>query len=243
MDMSETVLVAELNKLLRSQALRGSSRAGSVPEEVKPQEAGTGSTVQVVSAEDLQLSEFDTYSQEEEIIRILLLYADHEFPLPPELCSSGNESDALSRVRDFVVGELRTDGIHFTNETYAGILAEFYSLYDAGIKYIEQEFLQQLDMKLKTTAISLLTPSHELAQWEMHKVEIRKEVDHLHKVVLDPVFYIKKKQLARIKSELQAELKARQQAELHYDDLLEDISRVNDMQVLLNRFTNTVIQK
>lgn len=243
MDMSETVLVAELNKLLRNQALKGNSRPGAAPEEVKPQEAGAESMASVVSSEDLQLSEFDTFPQEEEIIRILLLYADHEFTLPPELFSSGNESDALSRVRDFVVGELRTDGIHFTNETYASILAEFYSLYDSGSRYIEQEFLQQLEMNLKSTAISLLTPSHELAQWEMHKVEIRKEVDHLHKVVLDPVFYIKKKQLARIKSELQSELKARQQAELHYDDLLEDISRVNDMQVLLNRFTNTVIQK
>lgn len=244
MEMSESVLFAELNRLLRARAQRGSVPSAEVqPDSGTQQQQDSGGADIAGAVAEVQWSEFDTFSQEEEIIRILLLYADHEFTLPGDLNTASNEDNPGIRVKDFVVSELRTDGIHFSNESYAGLLAEFFSLYDEGRSYIENEFLQQIDVKLKSTAISLLTPSHELAQWEMHKVEVRKETDQLHKVVLDPLIYIKKKQLAKIKSELQAELKARQQADLQYDDLLEEISRVNEMQVLLNRLTNTVIQK
>jgi hypothetical protein len=149
----------------------------------------------------------------------------------------------LLRVKDFVISQLREDGIHFENEMYAGLLAEFSAQLDEGRPYNEQEFLQQLDSKVKGTAITLLTPRHELADWGRHQIEVKHESMQLHKTVVDPVMYIKKKQLAKMKAELQQELKARQSSDLPYDDLLDDLNKINQVQIVLNSFTNTVVQR
>jgi hypothetical protein len=65
----------------------------------------------------------------------------------------------------------------------------------------------------------------------------------LHKADIDPIMYIKKKQLGKMREELLQQLKARIEAELPYDELLEDFNRLNQLQAQLNRYTNTVIQK
>lgn len=238
MDMSESVLLNELNKILRKHLRK-------TGEEVMPDPV-TG-TVQQTPDEALAAAiqghpeeafdEFDTLSQEEEIIRIMLLYADHKFNIPD------GDAVQVTRVKDFIISHLRDDGIHFTNEVYAGILAEFSSQFDEGLAYSEQDFLQLLTPEIRSTAISLMTPPYELAKWHEHNIEVKREADQLHKTVIDPVMYIKKKQLSRIKAELLTQLKARQEGEIPFDDLLTEIQRVNDLQIFLNRFTNTVIQK
>ncbi len=239
MEMAETVLLNELNKILRKQ----SRKPGEDPLHDGDLSAGRPAmpddplAAAVAEQQTEAIDEFSTASQEEEIIRIMLLYADHNFVIP-----FGEES-AATRVKDFIISHLRDDGIHFTNEIYAGILAEFFTQFDEGRSYSEQEFLHQLSPEVKSTAISLMTPPYELAKWDQHQIEVKRETDQLHKTVIDPVMYIKKKQLAKIKADLQAQLKARQEADISFDDLLEDISKVNSLQVFLNQFTNTVIQK
>lgn len=39
------------------------------------------------------------------------------------------------RVKDFVIQELSSDGIHFANELYAGLLAEFSAQVEHGATY------------------------------------------------------------------------------------------------------------
>ena len=236
MDMAETVLMAELNKLLRQKDRKAASRA-SEADEVPVESAEVQDTL-VQTGEEVAAAELDTLNQEEEIVRILLLYAEHTFTLPMD-----QQEPLLLRVKDFVISQLREDGIHFENEMYAGLLAEFSAQLDEGRPYNEQEFLQQLDSKVKGTAITLLTPRHELADWGRHQIEVKHESMQLHKTVVDPVMYIKKKQLAKMKAELQQELKARQSSDLPYDDLLDDLNKINQVQIVLNSFTNTVVQR
>ena len=142
-----------------------------------------------------------------------------------------------------MISVLRDDGIHFTNEAYAGLLAAFSVQFDEGKPYNQQEFLQELEPQIKNTAIHLLTPPYELADWAAHQVEVREERTVLHKAVIDPIMYIKKKQLGKMREELLQQLIARIEAELPYDELLEDFNRLNQLQGQLNRYTNTVIQK
>ncbi len=237
MEMTESVLLNELNKILRKEI----RKSGGEQQQSGAASPATPVTEDALTAallsEEESVDEFDTLSQEEEIIRIMLLYADHQFAIPFV------EEEIRTRVKDFIISQLREDGIHFSNEIYAGILAEFSAQFDEGRAYSEQEFLQQLIPEVKNTAISLMTPPYELAKWGEHQIEVKRESDQLHKAVLDPVMYIKKKQLAKIKSELQAQLKARQEGELPYDDILLDLGQVVQLQVALNKFTNTVIQK
>ncbi len=237
MEMSETVLIGELNKILRQQDKK---REGT-----PPPNAGDPFlpplTEEEFQEQEEPINYLDATIQEEEIIRVLLHYAEEQFDFMD--LGSAEVEPIRYRVIDFVISVLRDDGIHFTNEAYAGLLAAFSVQFDEGKPYNQQEFLQELEPQIKNTAIHLLTPPYELADWAAHQVEVREERTVLHKAVIDPIMYIKKKQLGKMREELLQQLKARIEAELPYDELLEDFNRLNQLQAQLNRYTNTVIQK
>ncbi|MFM9009009.1 MAG: hypothetical protein ACKORE_10575, partial [Bacteroidota bacterium] len=239
MEMAENVLLGELNKLLRSKTTSRPSDVGSVP---GPEQGGVeGGGPEDPTADEQSVDEFDAISQEEEIIRILLLYADHEIPVPdPE---TGKTDGPQVRIRDFIISELRFDDIRFLNPVYAGILAEFATLSDNALGYDQQRFLQVLDPEIRQTAISLMTPSHQLADWSRHKIDVKTEEQQLHKAVIDPVAYIKKKQIIRIKANKFLELKTLSDAGISSDHLLEELRELNNLQMYYNQLTNTVIQK
>lgn len=242
MDMEERVLLNELNKILRTQIRK--SATGEVPpsSDTVNQTPEDALAAALEEEERIDVSEFDTIRQEEEIIRILLLYSDKVFYLPAEE-SSEKVEPVSARVRDFIVSQLREDGIHFVNPGFAALLAAFSAQFEEGLPYNEQEFLSQLEPDIRNIAIGMMTPRHELAKWEEHQIEVKHEASQLHKTVIDPVIYIKKKQLSKLKAETANELKARQEAGLPYDELLSDLNTINQMQIALNKFTNTVIQK
>lgn len=236
MEMSETVLIGELNKILRQQDKK---KEGSplpppgAPDFVPP--------VEEDFQEEESIDHLDTAVQEEEIIRVLLHYAEEQFNFLEQ--GAREEEVTRFRVMDFVINNLREDGIHFTNAAFAGLFAAFSTQFDDGKAYNQQEFLQTLEPEVRNTAIHLLTPPYELADWQAHQIEVRSEKDILHKTVLDPIMYIKKKQLAKMREELMQQLKARIEGAIPYDDLLQDFNQLNQLQAHLNRYTNTVIQK
>ena len=237
MEMSETVLIGELNKILRQQdKKREGTPSPNAGDPFLPPP-----TEEEFQEQEEPINYLDATIQEEEIIRVLLHYAEEQFDFMD--LGSVEVEPIRYRVIDFVINVLRDDGIHFTNETYAGLLAAFSVQFDEGKPYNQQEFLQELEPQIKNTAIHLLTPPYELADWAAHQVEVREERTVLHKAVIDPIMYIKKKQLGKMREELLQQLKARIEAELPYDELLEDFNRLNQLQAQLNRYTNTVIQK
>ncbi|MCE2846011.1 MAG: DNA primase [Sphingobacteriales bacterium] len=239
MEMAENVLLGELNKLLRSKATSRPTDPGAVP---GPSQDGVESGgPEDPGAEEQTVDEFDAITQEEEIIRILLLYADHEIMVPD--AETDRTDGPQVRIRDFIVSELRFDDIRFMNPVYAGILAEFAALSDNALGYDQQRFLQVLDPEIRQTAISLMTPTHQLADWSRHKIDVKTEEQQLHKAVIDPVAYIKKKQIIRIKANKFLELKTLSEAGISSDHLLEELRELNNLQMYYNRLTNTVIQK
>ncbi|MFN8155637.1 MAG: DNA primase [Bacteroidia bacterium] len=243
MEMQESVLLNELNKILRKQNRKLADEAAA---EVPPPESDLPDdplAAALQQEEAVVVNEFDTLTQEEELVRILLLYADRVFVIPMDEMPSDPKDIPSARVKDFIISQLNDDGIRFSNPAYAAILAAFSTQFEDGLTYNEQEFLQQLDPEIKSAAISVMTSRHELAKWDEHQIEVKRESDQLHKTVIDPVMYIKKKQLARLKNEISLEMKARVDAGLPYDDLLGELNTINQLQMTLNKFTNTVIQK
>jgi DNA primase len=239
MEMAESVLLGELNKLLRGKASRTADQQLADTPQVTPVVEG----ISVSPEEETAVDEFDAVSQEEEIIRILLLYADSEIIVPDQDGSVNPVSGSQIRVRDFVISELRYDDIRFLNPVYAGLLAEFASLTDNAVGYDQQRFLQQLEPEIRQTAIGLMTPAHQLADWARHKIDVKTEEQQLHKAVIDPVAYIKKKQISRIKAAKLQELKTFTEAGIAFDHLLEELRELNNLQMYYNSLTNTVVQK
>lgn len=243
MEMQETVLLNELNKILRKQTRKSAEELQQEPPPADTSVPEDALAAALQQEEAVVVNEFDTLTQEEELIRILLLYADHVFMIPMDETPADPKDIPSARVKDFIISQLNDDGIRFTNPAYAAILAAFSMQFEEERSYNEQEFLQTLEPETKSAAISLMTPQHELAKWDEHHIEVKRESDQLHKTVIDPVMYIKKKQLARLKSEVNNELKARENAGLPYDDLLTELNNINQLQITLNKFTNTVVQK
>ena len=247
MEMSESVLLAELNKFIRKANKKISEgfsptlpQGGSV---LNPDGDEPPLDLFLDGDEEQVTSEIDTSAQEAEIIRMLLRFADVVFMLPKDFSDVDVVDGIETTVRDFIINELTYDGIKFTNEIYAGILAEFTVLVEQNTPYKEQHFIQQLEPEIKEKAITLLTSNYELSKWENKGIFIRQEKDQLHKAVIDPVMYLKKKQIDKFRKENQEEIKAREIGGLPYDDLIQRQMDFDELQQEINRFTNTVIQR
>ena len=261
MEMSEAVLIAEMNKIIRT---RNNRQADDVPSTSQDNFGDTLDRIEKeVGEEQLINDEQSTEVHEEEIIRILLNYADDVFPLPDfnkymedetskstkkkkdEEVEEKVEENAIVhiKVKNFIFEMLRNDGIHFTNENYAGLLAEFANLVDQDKEYDAQTFINSLSPELKPTAISLVTSKYELANWESRGIFVRLDKHRIEKTVVDAIIYIQKKMANKKALEFQNEIKERSEVGADIDDLLMHYQELIKMKKVLNRITNTVINK
>jgi DNA primase len=246
MEMSEAVLLQELNKILRKNISKHSADSSfAPPPDMPPMDPDEALLLGMLptESEEQVANEFDTYSLEEEIIRILLHYADETFSFPFFVPEKEGEEVPVHRVKDFIINELSDDGIRFSNEVYAGLLAEFSAQVEHNATYDSQLFIQQLEPQIKSTAITLVTPPYVLSNWENKGITVKSEREQLYKAVLDPVIYLKKKQVLKMKRENQESIRDREKAGLPFDDLLEIEMRLFKLQEVMNRYTSTVVQK
>lgn len=234
MEISEQILIQEINKLIRKSVSKSS--ADSITETPKDEEALIAEKQEDVS------EEFSTNKQEEEIIRILLTYADKPFVVHDP---DGETEDAVQvmPVCRFIIHELLTDGIHFTDEKLAGLLAEFTALDEQEKFYEQQSFIQQLSNDLKPVAISILTSKYELADWSKRKIEVKSEEYNFNKLVVNPVMYLKKKQLMKMRKENQELIRQRDLDNLISDDLQKKEKIFISIQQDIASLTKTVIVK
>jgi DNA primase len=238
MEIEETVLISELNKLLRQKAAK---------QPVATPPSGTETVVDPFlpesSVEEQPDHVYDTTRQEEEIIRILLEYADHRFILVEPDQNVDEEENNVHRVKDFIVNEIYEGEFHFSNASLAGLFAEFAAQVEQGVAYDQQQFFAQLSPEIKPVAVTMITPPYELANWESKGIVVNRDEHNLSKAVIDPVIYLKKKQLLKMRKDLHEELKAREAAGLPFDELLERDKELLISQSLLNKYTNTIIQR
>jgi DNA primase len=236
MEIGEMVLLQELNKMLRKSF-------GKEPPLIIPGEDELQRLENFINEEEQVKAEFDTALQEEEIIRILLLYADRPFAIPladgiPE------ENIQVMPVFRFIVSELLSDGIKFTVPKYASMFAEFTAMMEMTAEYNVQQFIQKFDAEVKSAAISLLTPKHELSNWESHGIVVKTEETNFSKTIINPVMHLKKKQLMKMRKDNQDIILSRERAGEAYDDLLEKEKVFILIQTEINLLTgSTVIQK
>jgi molybdopterin converting factor small subunit len=256
------VLIAEMNKIIRARNNRQSE------EQQTPVQDQAGEMLDNIekeyAEEQLINDEHSTEVHEEEIIRILLNYAEEIFPLPDfnkylevEPVKGKQKKKGLGRdeeeeekpelqhikVKDFIFDVLQTDGISFTNEGYAGLLAEFANLITTEADYEAQSFINNLNPDLKPLAISLVTPKYELADWKSKGIIVRLDKDRIDKTVVDAMVYIQKKMANKKAMEFQNEIKERSEVGADIDELLAHYQELINLKMALNRITNTVINK
>jgi len=170
MDVSEQVLVNELNKIRRKRFNK--ELQGGTDEIPEPE----------FSAPPQPLPEKDTSSaesQEKEIMRLLLLYGTDIVHV--EQTNDNKETVKVPvMVADYLVHDIRSDDIEFDNKVYAAIFNEYSAGLDSDQVPERSFFLGHEDKEIAYAAVDLVFNPYELSQnWLKHHVMIDIEEDGL----------------------------------------------------------------
>lgn len=237
MDIGESVLLQEMNRILRK-----SSSKMQMPPEIIPGEEELRQEKISTSEEQIR-GEFDTSDQEREVLRLLLLYADQPFTVQPNDDSIEDNTSQVMPVFRFMTGELETDGIKFTNHKYAALFAEFTSMLDLADEYKPQQFVQNLDPEVKQTAIDIITTEHQLSKWENKGIIVKTEKENFQNAVLNPLMYLKKKQAWKIINEIEESIKANDMDIPFLEEMQRKKIVIQGILAEVNKYTNSVVQR
>lgn len=194
MDVPEQTLVNELNKILRSK-YRKKIRA---TEQEVPNE-------QIVRTETVkEFDKLDTSFQEQEIIRLLLTYGDKFFTEEDK----ETEETVQQNVAQYVVGDLTTEGITFTNETLSKIFKEYQHALGQDEILRASHFVNHSDADVAALSIELISTPYELSvNWEKNKIYVKTEEDVLKTLTKTTILALKEKYISRQLKEIETMLK------------------------------------
>ncbi len=199
LDIPEQALVNDLNKRLRKN--NQETKLAFVPQQPSPSEQRPK---QVKQENKTPLS-----YQEENLIRLLLLYGNKSFDYRFRENEDGPESIIEVNVAGFIVEQLEDDGLGFLNPLYDQI----YQDYKRGVEQenipSEQSFINHENAEIVQIAADVLSSPYSLSENWMAKerIHVVTEEELLLQAVNTSVLSFKQRKLEQEIHELQNELK------------------------------------
>jgi len=200
LNIEETVLNTEVNKLLRQKLVKDHNLdPHSIPE---PEQE------HIQAEQQKKEEENNSEGQEREIIRLLLSYGNDDIFFEHE-DEFKQMVEVPVKVALFIVNDLSTDEISFENPVYQFI-------YEAYLNAIKEEsfpdkmfFLNHNETLVSTTAVELLFTRYEVTAsgWEKSNIFIKEEPTRLKKVVMHSLLAMKARKVEHMLDELQQKLK------------------------------------
>jgi DNA primase len=191
MDMDESSLMNELNKE-RGRKARKKSNAKVEEEEDLIFEDAASPQVDIVDIRDCS-------SQELDVIRVLLHYADQDlnFKQPAE---PDEEPEILKvRVADYICNDLRANQISFDSEVYQKIFDAYAEGVDNNSLPDEKFFLMHPEPDVANTSINIITQRYELSPgWEEIKIYVPVETDKLEDTISRSVLSLMHRKLSAL---------------------------------------------
>lgn len=198
LDVPEQTLVNDLNKRLRK--AHQESRTYTAP------------SAEVVAPSQREQLKPETKSplayQEENLIRLLLLYGTQSFEYRYRDSENDTESVIDVNVASFIVEQLEDDNLGFKDPVYQQI----YEKYKQGVTEdaipSDQFFIQHPNDTLVAVVADLLSTPHNLSEnWKNQKIHVITEEELLLQAVNNSVLSFKQRKLEHEIHELQNELK------------------------------------
>lgn len=230
MKMDESVILNELNKVLRNKFRKQVDMTreefeASIPEpEVIPAEQPT--------TLDLTSTEF----QERELVRLLLAYGPKQIKMFSLAEGQAEPVEVVTTVAEFIVNDLRNDGLELTFEVYAKVFKEYEKLVEAETVPKPDVMIQHPDPVIARCAVDLLATPYELHDWSKRRIHIPLEEDEevLERAVTSSLLAFKARRIEQLLADTAKEIK--------------DPARDADIMLLMNRFRelkiiNTQINK
>lgn len=194
MDMSEQILLSELNKT-RNKNLKGKQEESiSIPEEIED----------LLEAE-VPNSEDTHQTQELEIIRLLLNYASHEIHF-----SEPDSTEILAyKIANVIVQEISADGVAFENELFQKIFREFEEGIKNNLIHEQNYFINHPDEDISRFVVDVISSPYQLSEnWEKaHQIFVPLEESLLKQSVLSAIYSLKLKKVMKMIVETQEEMK------------------------------------
>jgi DNA primase len=198
LEVAEATLMNELNKLLRSRFRKQLSPETPVLPQSQP---------------DLQLQEvapeqeIPTLHQERELIRLMLMFGNHEV-MVPTVDEDGFPAIYRLPLAHYILDDLRNDQLTFMHPTNVKILEIYIEGHDEGVVPHEQHFVSNPEPDVALLCIDLITERYQLSQnWEKHKIFVKTATDDLKLLADSALIHFKRKMVDSSMADLFQQLK------------------------------------
>ena len=237
MDMSEQILITEINKLRRKKITE--KKARETEQEEKIQELQTPTPNRQVEEYLLEESE----AQERDIIRLLLNYGEKEIVL--EFKDENDQPQIMkTTVALLIQHELSHDNIELENASYTTILSEYFLQLNSEKSLDNSHFTNHSNENIQKIVVDLISAPYDLSKnWlERHHIIVQTEEMQLKQAVYHAIFSLKIKKVLKMISENQQQLKNTNDEE-KINQLLEQQQRLTEAKKMFSAELGRIILK
>jgi DNA primase len=182
-NVSEHVLIGELNKELRKKYKRPGEEQSLTPQQEE-----------VVLTQPV-LEEDDADAQERDIIRLLLNYHSHQisFPKDDTVDAADGTTEWISvPVATYIIEDLERDEITFSGNLFSLIYSELKKRFTSQQNLSPDYFLNHSDDDVRELATDLLSEPYELSNnWSKHGITVPTEENVLREAVEGSLYSLK----------------------------------------------------
>ncbi|MCC7501462.1 MAG: DNA primase [Flavobacteriales bacterium] len=230
--VNEQALISELNKVLRRAYKKKLGGDQGVPEEMlEPSAAPPQPEVEVLG----------TRPQEQDLLRMLLLYGDERVTVPLQDLETGLSSDEETSVAELIFQELAADGITFDDTILNAIYLDYRHAANLGNPMSPNSYASHSDDAWRSAAIDLLTEKHLLSiNWTRHRIHVPHEKERLLDAVLEGMTILKERRVDRMIRDKQELLKGEITDDTLTNVMLE-IQQLNELKKALAKHTGRVV--
>lgn len=248
MDISEQILVAELNKIRRKNSEQTRRQSGDFrqePVEVNINEYKSGFPL---ASESVEGEKHSVEPQERDVMRFLLNFGDAKIDLENK---AKNEKDAKESkpeaggaftVEEFIVHEIAGDGLKFESEIYQKVFLEYEEAVKMKKTLDQQYFLQHKDTDIAELCVDLVFSAHSLSKnWEeRHQIYVATEEMTLRNAVERTVYSLKMSKVKNMIAENREKIKNSEE-ESSRSDLLKEYSGLLEAKKYISKMLGRVV--
>lgn len=224
LQIDERALLSELNKMRQAKIKKdGQQQADKM---ITPYE-------DYPVVEEIPQEHAETFSQEKEIVRLLLLYGNKMIDW---------DGIANTYIGPFMIAELNdVEFEHPASKTFVEIYSKEV---ENGVLPEDQHFIHHPDKDIVDLVVTLLATKYTLSEnwYEMHKITVSDEQDNMKATILGAIFHLKKHKVGQMLENLRNEL-AKAESPEDQDILLTQYMRMKKVEKTISDYLGSVIIK
>jgi DNA primase len=224
LQIDERALLSELNKMRQAKSKKDGQQ--SADKMITPYE-------DYPVVEEIPQEHAETYSQEKEIVRLLLLYGNKMIDW---------DGIANTYIGPFMIAEL--NDVEFEHPASKAFVEIYSKEVENGVLPEDQHFIHHPDKDIVDLVVTLLATKYTLSEnwYEMHKITVSDEQDNMKATILGAIFHLKKHKVGQMLENLRNEL-AKAESPEDQDILLTQYMRMKKVEKTISDYLGSVIIK